>query len=163
MEIQVEEIKEFLDACHKAKRIAEMMPELPEGMTPRHVHVIDAIYQLERTGEMVKVSDVSEYLEVTRPSITRLIRELETLGAVSKIADTQDKRIVWLELTDLGHRYYAKYIRRYFSWIGRQLEDMEPEELLTAAGAIERVYGILSNRSMEDTEETQEDKNNGEF
>ena len=40
---------------------------------------------------------------------------------------------------------------------------MEPEELLTAAGAIERVYGILSNRSMEDTEETQEDKNNGEF
>ena len=67
MEIQVEEIKEFLDACHKAKRIAEMMPELPEGMTPRHVHVIDAIYQLERTGEMVKVSDVSEYLEVTRP------------------------------------------------------------------------------------------------
>ena len=48
MEIQVEEIKEFLDACHKAKRIAEMMPELPEGMTPRHVHVIDAIYQLER-------------------------------------------------------------------------------------------------------------------
>ena len=163
MEIQVEEIKEFLDACHKAKRIAEMMPELPEGMTPRHVHVIDAIYQLERTGEMVKVSDVSEYLEVTRPSITRLIRELETLGAVSKIADTQDKRIVWLELTDLGHRYYDKYIRRYFSWIGRQLEDMEPEELLTAAGAIERVYGILSNRSMEDTEETQEDKNNGEF
>ena len=112
---------------------------------------------------MVKVSDVSEYLEVTRPSITRLIRELETLGAVSKIADTQDKRIVWLELTDLGHRYYDKYIRRYFSWIGRQLEDMEPEELLTAAGAIERVYGILSNRSMEDTEETQEDKNNGEF
>ena len=66
MEIQVEEIKEFLDACHKAKRIAEMMPELPEGMTPRHVHVIDAIYQLERTGEMVKVSDVSEYLEVTQ-------------------------------------------------------------------------------------------------
>ena len=78
------------------------MPELPEGMTPRHVHVIDAIYQLERTGEMVKVSDVSEYLEVTRPSITRLIRELETLGAVSKIADTQDKRIVWLGVDGSG-------------------------------------------------------------
>lgn len=32
-------VKSFLDTCHKAKRIAELMPELPCGMTPRHVHV----------------------------------------------------------------------------------------------------------------------------
>ena len=163
MAIQVEEMKRFLDACHKAKRIVEMMAELPEGMTPRHVHVIDAIYRLERTGKMVKVSDVSEYLEVTKPSITRLIRDLEALGVVSKNADTQDKRIIWLKLTDLGYKYYDFYIRRYFTWIGRQLEGIEPEELLTAADTIERVYGILSRCSMNNAEEMQEDEKNGEF
>lgn len=163
MEIRIEEIKKFLDACQKAKRITEMMPELPKGMTPRHVHVIDAIYQLEQMGETVKVSDVSEYLNVTRPSITKMIRELEELGAVAKTADTADRRVVWLKLTKLGHSYYDTYIQRYFTWIGRQLEGMEPEELLMAAGAIERVYGILTARRMVDMEETQEDKRDGEF
>lgn len=146
--IQEKEIKKFLDACHKAKRITEMMPELPRGMTPRHVHVMDAIYQLGRTGETVKVSDVSDYLDVTRPSITRLIRELETLGAVEKTADTRDRRVVWLELTDLGRGYHDTYVRRYLSRICRQMEGVKPEDLLLTAGVIEQVYGILSTLDM---------------
>ena len=85
-------VKNFLGACHEAKRITELMPELPKGMTPRHIQVLDVIWQMEAAGQSVKVSDISDFLNVTRPSITKLIRELEGFGAVVKLQDGADRR-----------------------------------------------------------------------
>ena len=141
--MEISTIKRLFDACHKAKRITELMPELPKGMTPRHIHVIDAIYQLGQRGKMVKVSDVSDFLHVTRPSITRLIGELEGLGVVTKRSDAADGRVVRLELTDRGLEYYEYYIDRYFTLIASRLEEIEEERLLDAAAVIDRAAGIL--------------------
>ena len=43
-------VKNFLGACHEAKRITELMPKLPKGMTPRHIQILDSIRQLERSA-----------------------------------------------------------------------------------------------------------------
>ena len=34
-----EKLKQFLDACFDAKRLIEKLPDLPDGMKPRQVHV----------------------------------------------------------------------------------------------------------------------------
>lgn len=99
--MEIEAVQELMAACHEAKRITELLPKLPKGMTPRHIGVIDAIHGLSREGD-VCVSAVSARLGITRPSVTRLIGELEQLGAVGKQADTNDKRVVWVSLTALG-------------------------------------------------------------
>ena len=142
-------VKRFLDSCHNAKRITELMPKLPAGMTPRHIHVIDAVHELGSAGENVRVSDVSEYFNVTRPSITKVINELEAMGAVVKIPDEEDRRVVRLELTELGNRYYDFYITKYQAWVAKQLDGMESEQLQAAVDIIDQVYGILSTRKME--------------
>ena len=38
-----EKLKQFLDACFDAKRLIEKLPDLPDGMKPRQVHVLDAV------------------------------------------------------------------------------------------------------------------------
>ena len=75
MEIQL--IKDFLDACHEVKRINELMPALPKGMSPRHVRIIDIIYQRSQKAEGVKVSDVSKTLQVTKPSNWALCKKIQ--------------------------------------------------------------------------------------
>ena len=72
-------LKQLLDTCFTAKRIVETLPELPKGIKPRHIHVLDAIQDIQKQQGMCRVSDVSTKLNITMPSITKLVQELESL------------------------------------------------------------------------------------
>ena len=52
----------MLDACYQAKRIREMLPALPSGVTPSYIHFLDVIQIMERQGVAVKISDISAVL-----------------------------------------------------------------------------------------------------
>lgn len=140
MEHTEEELKRFIDACGVARRIVETMPELPKGIKPRHIHVIDAIVLTRQKKEKVLVSDVSRHLNVTMPSVTRLVSELEEKGVLEKSPDPEDGRNVLLKLTSLGEKYYQHYVREYYQELGRRLEGISCEELLTTVRTIQSVY-----------------------
>ena len=66
-----EKIKRMLDACYLAKRTRELLPELPEGVTPAYIQYMDVIHKLQEKKERVKVSDISDTLKLPRPGVTR--------------------------------------------------------------------------------------------
>ena len=67
-----EKLKQFLDACFDAKRLIEKLPDLPDGMKPRQVHVLDAVNEIQKKQGFCRVSDISSYMNTTLPSITKL-------------------------------------------------------------------------------------------
>lgn len=139
-------IKAFFNSCRDAKKILELMPQLPQGLTPRHVQIIDTLHQLEQQGGPVKISDISDALQVTRPSITRLVAELAELGYIAKNASPTDGRVIIVSLTEAGTACYFIYVKRYHGWIGRQINGSLTEaELATAASATRRFYETLKN------------------
>ena len=71
-----EKIKRMLDACYQAKRIREMLPPLPEGVMPSYIQYLDAIQSMERQGIHVKVSDISDAMNLPRPGVTRTVKEM---------------------------------------------------------------------------------------
>lgn len=150
MEMSV--IKKFLYACHEAKRITELLPELPPGMTPRHIHVIDALWQLEQSGAPVKVSDISDLLNVTRPGITKMISELEKIGAVRKLQDKTDRRVVRISLTESGRECYGFYVEQYQTWMAERISDsgIDSREIEAASELIGKIYRIMNPNRMED-------------
>jgi len=112
-----ENIKDLLDACFVAKKITETMADLPVGMKPRHIHVIDAVHELEQQEKNVRVSDVSKKLNITAPSVTKLIKELLEMGLITKTGDSHDKRSITLQLTEKGRQYEKQYVTDYhYSW-----------------------------------------------
>ena len=66
-------IKEMLDACYQAKRIREMLPPLPQGVMPSYIQYLDAIQKLEKKDIHVKVSDISDIMNLPRPGVTRTV------------------------------------------------------------------------------------------
>ena len=56
--MDIKTIKALLDACYQAKRIRDLLPELPKGITPSYIHFLDTIETLEQQGQPVKVSDI---------------------------------------------------------------------------------------------------------
>ena len=45
-----DKIKRMLDACYLAKRIRELLPELPEGVTPAYIQYMDVIHNRQKEG-----------------------------------------------------------------------------------------------------------------
>lgn len=77
----VENIKALLDACYQAKRARKLLPELPKG-----VSYLDTIEGLERQGIRVKVSDISDALNIPRPGVTRTVQKLYTVMSERRIS-----------------------------------------------------------------------------
>lgn len=82
----VENIKALLDACYQAKRARELLPELPKGVSSSYIHYLDTIESLERQGIRVKVSDISDALNIPRPGVTRTVQKLYTVMLERRIS-----------------------------------------------------------------------------
>ena len=52
-------------------------PPLPEGVRASFIQYLDVIQSLERKGIQVKVSDLSDAMELPRPGVTRTVKEME--------------------------------------------------------------------------------------
>ena len=139
-------IKRLLDACFVAKRITETMEELPKGMKPRHFHVIDAIYEQKILFGKARVSDVSKRLNVTTPSVTKLINDLEAMGVVEKYVTEDDKRVTLLRLTEKGDAYERHYVTEYHTEWARQLTDVTDTQAQNAIIVIQKLQRAMPTR-----------------
>ena len=132
-------LKRLLDTCFTAKRLVEKLPELPSAMKPRHIHVLDAVWEIQDRQGMCRVSDVAVRLGITMPSITKLIQELEKLELLEKKADKQDRRVILLELTDAGKQCVQRHVIDFHGEWAEALTDISDEQAEEAIRVIERL------------------------
>lgn len=144
-----EKIKQVMDACYQAKRVRDMMPKLPNGVTPTHIHYLDVITKLELDGAEVKVSEISDELGLPRPGVTKTIKDMEHLGFVEKKSSETDGRIVYIRSTQAGRDLVCKYVDEYFTGLGESLTDITDEDADTMIATVEKLYEVMSKRSQD--------------
>ena len=142
----IELIKRLLDACYEAKRIRDMLPPLPDGVTPSYIHFLDVIEQMEKNGTSVKVSDISDALSLPRPGVTRTVKEMEQKGYLTKKPSEEDARIMYLFITDEGKKLSAKYNEQVFNALLPDLEAISGEDAECTIRTIERFYRVMCER-----------------
>ena len=106
-----EKIKRMLDACYLAKRIRELLPELPDGVTPAYIQYMDVIHTLQKGNSdvNVKVSDISDMLKLPRPGVTRTVKEMEKLKLL-KIKKTKRQHQVLLLLIKMERNLLENWL-----------------------------------------------------
>ena len=90
-----EKIKRMLDACYMAKRTRELLPKLPDGVSPAYIQYLDVIHTLQKTKEYVKVSDISDALNLPRPGVTRTVKAMEEKGYPCRIFASPERSKKW--------------------------------------------------------------------
>ncbi|MCR5667067.1 MAG: MarR family transcriptional regulator [Eubacterium sp.] len=141
-------LKTLIDACTYARKILSFLPDLPKEISPRQIRILGTIHDLQQDCEQVKISDIADTMHVTRPSITRLIGELESLNLVNKEQSKTDRRIFTLELTDLGAKYYQVYVEDYYREMASILRDFTDRRLLDASASLIEVYQTLEQSGL---------------
>ena len=135
-----EKVKRMLDACYQAKRIREMLPPLPQGIMPSYIQYMDLILSMERQGIPVKISDISEQMNLPRPGVTRTVKEMEEKGLLHKIASENDGRVTYITVTEAGKKLSKKYDEEYFTGLSSALSDISEEEADCMIQTIEKFY-----------------------
>lgn len=141
-----DKIKQMLDACYLAKRVRDLLPELPDGVTPSYIQYLDRIRKLQDMNKKVKVSDISDELKLPRPGVTRTVKEMEAKGYLTKETSEEDARITYITITPKGAELSDKYDRNYYDWLVQYMDDISEEEADCMINTIEKFYKIMSER-----------------
>lgn len=142
----VENIKALLDACYQAKRVRELLPELPKGVASSFIHYLDVIECMGRRGVRVRVSDISDALKIPRPGVTRTVAEMERAGYIRKSASEEDGRVTYLTITDKGRQLSQVYNASFFEQLAPLLEEISDEQAACTVRTIDKLYHVMSER-----------------
>lgn len=147
--MNADKIKRMLDACYVAKRIRELLPELPQGVKPAYIQYMDIIHQHQKYKKDVKVSDISDTLKVPRPGVTRTVKEMEEKGYLRKYSSEEDGRITYIAITPKGEALSEKYDKNYYDRLAEYLDDITEEEADCMIQTIEKFYKVMSERRVD--------------
>ena len=139
-------IKRMIDACYLGKRARELLPPLPAGVLPSYIQCLDTLHKLERSGLPVKISDISDAMNLPRPGVTRTVKEMEAKGYLKKTTSEADGRVTYLSVTEAGQKLWERYDAQYFARLLPDLEDIPDADAEAMIRTIETLYHVLCER-----------------
>jgi len=95
-------------------------------------------------GEGVKVSDLSNTLNVASPTITQQINNLETHGYVERSIDKEDRRVVRIKLTDKGLQAQQKASEAFLATVNGLVDYLGEEDTEKLADLMTKVSYYFS-------------------
>ena len=147
--MKAEMVKRMMDACYKAKRVRDMLPQLPDGVAPSYVQFLDAVQKLEKQNERVRVSDISDMLNLPRPGVTRTVKDMVEKGYLNKMASDEDGRVIYLTVTQKGMALSDKYDQKFFGMLSDVLSDISDDEALCTISTINKMYDAMNRGRIE--------------
>jgi DNA-binding MarR family transcriptional regulator len=117
----------------------------------RHVRTVDSESGLTASrlsalsvivfGGPISISELAEAEQVRPPTISRLVKELEWEGLVSRQRDAQDRRVTRIRATSKGRRLLFEGRERRVAKLAERVAGLSPEErerVAEAAATLER-------------------------
>lgn len=117
----------------------------------RHVRTVDSESGLTASrlsalsvivfGGPISISELAEAEQVRPPTISRLVKELEWEGLVSREPDARDRRVTRIRATSKGKRLLFEGRERRVAKLAERVAGLSPEErerVAEAAATLER-------------------------
>jgi DNA-binding MarR family transcriptional regulator len=124
-------------SIHLLRRVRRQDDE--SGVTAPHLSALSVLV----FGGARTLGELAAAEQVTPPSMTRIVRNLEAGGLVERQPDGADRRIVRVTATERGRRVLLEGRRRRVAELVARLEDLGDEDLQTLARAAELIERVL--------------------
>ncbi len=122
------------------KLVRTAFAQIEEDITLPHLEIMHILKE-EGTKH---IAEIGERLQIPKPQMTHLIDRLEDLEIVTRQADTTDRRIINIMLTDKGRRIIEELDQVIKESIEAKLSILTEEELQELSVSLKRLGDILS-------------------
>jgi DNA-binding MarR family transcriptional regulator len=120
-------------------------PATRSGITPTRLAALSA---LTRYPDGVRQGDLAQLMNMSAPSMTRLVEILEEAGWVERRRDARDQRCLLLALSPTGRKTIETLRDEASTQLSEELADLSPEERAKLAEAVP-VLRKLADRHLE--------------
>ena len=80
------------------------------------------------------------------PSVSRVVRVLESSGVVVRSADAEDRRVSLVSVTAEGRQWIEQIRTRRDAWLAERLESLTAADLATLDAAVPVLERLLQDR-----------------
>jgi len=102
-----------------------------------------------RESDAVRTSELAMAADLSPASTTEMLDSLAAAGLVTRVRSDQDRRVVLTSLTDRGRELVEEHRARFEPrWLAA-LEDVSEQDLLVAAGVLDRLRGLFDELAAE--------------
>lgn len=122
--------------------IGQMMREkYPED--PGSIAKIRVLHNLREQPGMT--SRLAQSMRVSVPAMTKMIDELVEQGLVTREQDPDNRRVIWLSLTEMGRQEDVRYRKRLVNEVAGWLQQLRPEQLTRLRGSLLDLQELLQD------------------
>src|SRR5579872_2580955 len=105
-----------------------------------------------QSNQTMALSEIGDYLVVSRPNITGLIDGLVADGLVKRISHPDDRRMVLAQLTEQGRDFIRKFVPRHHRALGQALAPMSKQEKRQLVQLLDKLRACSHNYENHQTE-----------
>ena len=105
------------------------------NLSMRQLLYLETIAQMERPT----FSELADQLDVTKPSVTALVKKLIKMGYVKKIQSQEDLRVYHIVLTAKGEQFTEMHDRTHRLLAERLTQNLNEQEIHQIAVMLEKV------------------------
>ena len=117
---------------------ARMEEELAPQLTLGQLEVLELL----QAHEPMKPSDMLPHLKTTPAAVTTLLDRMERAGLVERRRDEQDRRIVWIHMTELGRAEVVRGLKVRTEIVHRSLERISAHNQRLLLYLMSKVAGV---------------------
>lgn len=122
-----------------SRRLQRNLKVIPCSLTSEQWSIMYHLWKEEGLTQQ----ELADHTYRDKPSVTRLINNLEKLGLVIRVNDKQDRRSNLIYLTKEGRKMREKGMEQAHKTLREALEGVEGEHLTIAHQILGRVYQNL--------------------
>jgi DNA-binding MarR family transcriptional regulator len=141
--VDIEKIHEIMQKFHKLK----MNRKIAGGIPRREIMMLNMIKMNSSENEGVTISDLSELLEISKPAVSQMINALEDKGYVERITTKNDRRLVYVRLTESGGQCLAKELQTFLQGMAKIFDKMGEKDTEDLLRLLNKLYLIVSEHS----------------
>jgi len=136
---RVEQVADRMHSAsiHLLRRVRRQDDE--SGVTAPHLSALSVLV----FGGARTLGELAAAEQVTPPSMTRIVRNLEADGLVEREPDPADRRVVRVRATERGRQILLEGRRRRVADLSARLRSLAGDELDTLARAAEIIERVL--------------------
>lgn len=122
----------------------KMMASLNHKMTPYfkeldlHETEFFVLFALDANGPMT-IQDIGSKIDMTSGTMTYVIDKLEKKGYIERVRCQEDRRRIYIELTDEGTDFWKSIIEKHMIQMKNTFSHMDEEEMLQLIELMKKV------------------------
>lgn len=102
--------------------------------------------------ELLRASELADALGVNKSAITVKLEKLEKKGLIYRERDKEDRRNVYLYLSEKGKKVYEEVETKIESFVSKYLNELDHEDLEAFINLYEKIVTIIQKHKEGNTE-----------